>query len=392
MLEPARRRFRILSWPVLVAALILAAGGWYLLARGRGDQARLAKGPPAMRAPVSTVAAKLENAPVYLTGLGSVTPVQSATIKSRVDGQLMRVDFTEGQIVAKDSLLLEIDPRPYQVQLSQAEGQLLRDKALLENTKLDLARYRELLAGDFVSKQQVDTQDSLAHQYEGAIKTDQANVDSAKLNLTYCRITAPFDGLVGLRLVDPGNMVHAADPGGLLVINQIRPINVVFTLPEDALPRISAKLAAGMKLTVEAFDREQKQKLADGTLASMDNQIDPTTGTVRLKAVFDNANLTLFPSQFVNARLLLEVLQNAVVVPAAAISRGPQGTFVYVVKEDKTVSVRPVVLGETTEGVSVVTKGLSPGEPVVVEGAERLREGAPVDVKNNGESAQKAPS
>jgi len=391
MLEPARRRFRIFSWPVLIAVLVLAAGGWYWLGRGHGDQAKQAK-PPAMRSPVSTVAAKLENAPVYLSGLGSVTPVQTATIKSRVDGELMRVDFTEGQVVAKDSLLAEIDPRPYQVQLAQAEGQLLRDKALLENTQLDLKRYRELLAGDFVAKQQVDTQDSLVHQYEGAIKTDQANIDSAKLNLVYCRITAPFDGLVGLRLVDPGNMVHAADTGGLLVINQIRPINVVFTLPEDSLPKILAKLASGTKLTVEAFDRDQKNKLADGKLLSVDNQIDQTTGTVRIKAVFDNTNMALFPSQFVNARLLLEVLQNAVVVPAAAISRGPQGTFVYVVKADNTVTVRPVVLGETTEGTSVVTKGLTPGEPVVVEGAERLREGAPVDVKDNGETAQKAPS
>jgi multidrug efflux system membrane fusion protein len=379
-------------WTVLLLALVLLAGGGYWFTRGRGDQGRHAQGPPLRRAPVSTVAAKLENAPVYLSGLGSVSPIQSATIKSRVDGELMRVDFTEGQIVAKDALLAEIDPRPYQVQLAQAEGQLLRDKALLENTKLDLARYRELLAGDFVAKQQVDTQDSLVHQYEGAVKTDQANIDSAKLNLVYCRITAPYDGLVGLRLVDPGNIVHAADAGGLLVINQIRPINVVFTLPEDSLPRILAKLAQGNKLTVAAFDREQKHKLAEGVLASVDNQIDQTTGTVRIKAIFDNPDLTLFPNQFVNARLLLEVLQNVVVVPAAAVSRGPQGTFVYVVKEDKTVTVRPVVLGETTEGVSVVTQGLTPGDPVVVEGAERLREGAPVEVKDDGGAAQKASS
>jgi multidrug efflux system membrane fusion protein len=391
MLEPARRS-RKTFWTVLILALILLAGGGYWFTRGRNGQARPAQGPPMRRAPVSVVAAKLENAPVYLSGLGSVTPIQSATIKSRVDGELMRVDFTEGQIVAKNSLLAEIDPRPYQVQLAQAEGQLLRDKALLENAKRDLTRYRELLTGDFVSKQQVDTQDSLVHQYEGAVQTDQANIDSAKLNLVYCRITAPYDGLVGLRLVDPGNMVHATDTGGLLVINQIRPINVVFTLPEDSLPRILAKLASGTKLTVTAFDRDQKHKLAEGVLSSVDNQIDQTTGTVRIKAVFDNPDLTLFPNQFVNARLLLEVLQNAVVVPAAAVSRGPQGTFVYVVKDDKTVTVRPVDLGETTEGVSVVTKGLTPGEPVVVEGAERLREGAPVEVKDESGAAGKASS
>jgi len=392
MLEPPRHRSRKMLWTILVLALVLLAGAGYWYTRGAAGQARQAQGPPLRPSPVSAVPAKLQNTPVYLSGLGTVTPVQTATIKSRVDGELMRIDFTEGQIVPKDSLLIEIDPRPYQVQLAQAEGQQLRDKALLENAKLDLARYRELLTGDFVAKQQVDTQDSLVHQYEGAIKSDQAQIDSARLNLTYCRITAPFDGRVGLRLVDPGNMVHAADTGGLLVINQVRPINVVFTLPEDSLPRIAAKLAAGVKLTVEAFDREQKRKLADGVLLSLDNQIDQTTGTVRIKAVFDNADLALFPNQFVNARLLLEVLENAVVVPAAAISRGPQGTFVYVVKPDKTVTVRPVVLGETAEGVSVVTKGLSPDEPVVVEGAERLREGAPVDVKNGGESAPKASS
>jgi membrane fusion protein, multidrug efflux system len=392
MPSPGSRRFRITFWPVLLLLALVLAGAWYFHAKGASGQQGPGRGPQARPAPVSAVAAKVADMPVYLTGLGTVTPVQSAVIKSRVDGELMRVFFGEGQMVKKGDLLAEIDPRPFQVQLAQAEGQMARDRALLENAKMDLARYQSLVSGDFIARQQADTQLSLVRQYEGAVKTDQGQIDNAKLLLTYSRITAPFDGRVGLRLVDPGNMVKAADQGGLLVINQVTPITVVFTLAEDHLPKVAAKMAAGASLPVDAFDREQKLLIATGTLLTVDNQIDQTTGTVKLKASFDNRNLALFPNQFVNARLKLDTVRGAVVVPAAAVSRGPQGSFVYVVKDDKTVSVRPVVLGETAEGASVVTQGLAAGEAVVVEGAERLREGAPVEVKGEGEAARKAGS
>jgi multidrug efflux system membrane fusion protein len=330
---------------------------------------------------VTTQAATRGDVSVYLTALGAVTPLNTVTVKSRVDGQLVSVPFKEGDVVRAGDLLAEIDPRPFEVQLTQAEGQMARDQALLDNARADLERYRILLAEDSIARQQVDTQQALVHQYEGAIKVDQGQIASARLQLDYCRITAPIGGQVGLRLVDAGNMVHASDTGGLVVITQLVPITAVFAIPEDSLPRVLARWRAGARLPVEAYDRALKQRLAVGALTTIDNQIDPGTGTVKLKAEFANAGHELFPNQFVNARLLLDVQRGATLVPAAAVQRGTQGAFVYVVKADGTAAVRPVKVGtEQGDDVSIET-GLAPGELVVVEGTDRLRDGSRVDAR-----------
>jgi len=296
----------------------------------------------------------------------------------------MEVLFKEGQIINSGELLARIDPRPFEVQLTQAEGQMARDVAQLKNAQLDVERYRVLWEEDSVQKQLLDTQEALVRQLEGAVKTDQGQIDSAKLNLVYCQITSPITGRIGLRLVDPGNIVHAADTNGLIVITQLQPITVIFPLPEDNLPQILVRLRTGRPLVVEAYDREMKQRLALGSLLTVDNQIDPTTGTVRLKAIFPNEQNELFPNQFVNARLLVEVKHDVTVIPSPAIQRGPQGTFVYVVKADQTATVRPITIGEIQEGEASVKTGLLPGELVVVDGAERLREGTRVVLRGQG--------
>lgn len=362
---------------LLVGILLFRIFGGKAAKQGGGDK----KQAGGMPTPVVALAARSGSLPVYLNGLGSVVPVTTVTVRSRVDGQLMEVHFKEGQEVAKGALLAQIDPRPFQVQLSQAEGQLMRDKELLQNARLDLERYKTLWGQDSIPRQQLDTQQALVRQYEGAVKIDQGQIDSARLNLTYSRVTAPVSGKVGLRGVDPGNMVRATDTGGLVTITQLRPITVLFPLPEDSLPKVLARMRKGEHLAVEAWDREMKQKLATGTLLTVDNQIDPTTGTVKFKAAFPNNANELFPNQFVNARLLLETQQNAVIVPSSAVQRGPQGAFVFLLKGDKTVTMKPVKPGVVQGGETSIAEGLAAGEQVVVEGTERLREGSKVEPK-----------
>jgi len=329
---------------------------------------------------VLVAAARIGDMSLYLNGLGTVTAFNTVTIRSRVDGQLVRVAFREGQSVQAGDLLAEIDPRPFQVQLAQAEGQLAHDQALLNNAKVDLDRYRDLFAKDSIPKQQLDTQVAAVAQYQGAIQTDQALVDNARLQLTYCRITAPLSGRVGLRLVDAGNMIRATDSNGLLVITQVQPVAVLFTIPEDNLPLVLKKLRGGTRLSAEVYDRSGSTKITTGFLLTVDNQIDPTTGTSRLKAVFENRDGALFPNQFVNVRLRVEVQRSKTQVPQAAIQRSPQGTFVYVVTPANIVEVRPVHIGATEGNIVAVESGLSAGDRVVVDGMDKLRAGSSVRV------------
>ncbi len=370
-------------WLIALVVLALLGIGGYLLWQ------RPAATPPASKRggdaagrvmPVVAVPATAASVNVYLNGLGTVTPLKTVTVRSRVDGQLMRVLFREGQVVKEGDLLAEIDPRPFQAQLIQFEGQMARDQALLANARIDLERYRLLLAQDSIAKQLVDTQEALVRQYEGVVKLDQGLVDNAKLQLVYARVAAPIAGRLGLRQVDAGNIVRASDANGLVVITQLQPITVVFTIPEDSLPPVMKKLRAGEKLAVDAYDRSDKVKLAAGTLLTVDNQIDPATGTVKLKALFSNDDAALFPSQFANVRMLLDVQRDATVIPTAAIQRGTLGTFVYVVKADNTATVRAVKLGPAQGEVVAIDAGLEVGEQVVVDGADKLREGARVEL------------
>jgi membrane fusion protein, multidrug efflux system len=336
-------------------------------------------GHGAARAQVVVAAtASTAEVPIYLSGLGTVTPTDSVTVRSRVDGQLMRIAFTEGQLVKAGELLAELDPRPYQIQVAQARGQLARDQALLKNARIDLQRYQTLFSQDSVARQTLDTQAALVRQYEATLQVDEAAVSSAELNLVYTRITSPTSGRVGLRQVDPGNIVYASDTTGIVVVNALQPITVIFSVPEGRVPEVLARINQGQTLKAEAYDRARQQLLAAGTLLTIDNRIDPTTGTVRLKAVFPNHDYTLFPQQFVNARLLINTLHGATVVPTAAIQNGVKGSFVYVIRDDHKVGVRGVKTGPAFGEDTVITEGLKPGEHVVTEGSDKLTEGASV--------------
>jgi multidrug efflux system membrane fusion protein len=322
--------------------------------------------------------------------LGNVTAFYTVTVKSRVDGQLMKYNVEEGDLVKEGQVLAEIDPRPYQVMLEQAEGTLAHDQALLDNAKVDMARYEPLVKQQAIPTQQLDTQKALVAQYEGNITQDKANVNSAKLQLIYAKITAPITGTVGLRIVDPGNIVHAADSTGIIVITQLQPISVLFTIPEDNLPEVVKKLRAGAHLPVEAYNRDNSKKLASGTLVTLDNQIDNTTGTSKLKAIFENKDFELFPQQFVNIRLLVDTLQNQILVPSVAIQTGQQGTFVYVIDENQTAHLRPVQVLTADQSGADISSGLKVGDEVAVDGADRLEDGMHVRVRQAGEVEREA--
>jgi multidrug efflux system membrane fusion protein len=364
---------------VLAAAVV---GVYFLIARSRPDSSTQA--PPSavhMVVPVAAVPAKLGDMNQYISAIGTVTAYNTVTVKSRVDGQLDKVNFTEGQLVKAGDLLAEIDPRPYQVQLAQAEGTLAKDLASLENAKVLLARDQELYNQRVLARQDLDNQQAAVGQYAGSIESDKGAVDNAKLQLVYSRITSPITGRVGLRLVDAGNIIHATDATGLAVITQLQPIAVDFGIPEDDLPSLETAMKANPQLPVEAYDRDFKHKLAAGTLLTTDNQIDQSTGTIKLKASFPNQDSSLFPNQFVNAKLLVNTLHDAIMIPAAGLQRSQQGSFVYVVKPDQTVEMRGVTVAATQGDVIAIAKGLAAGDLVVTDGVDKLQQGSHVSVQ-----------
>jgi len=397
---PARNRRRGLSalvWILLLAGLGYGGYRYYQVTHQNQKPANSSRqGRGASQTSVVVTNVRTGDLPVYLRGLGTVTPFNSVVVKSRVDGQLIAIHFTEGQMIKEGDLLAEIDPRPYQVQLEQAQGQLAKDLAQQKDAQVNLARYQELWKAQVIPKQQLDTQAATVGQFDGAIESDKAAIDNAKLQLTYAKITAPISGRIGLRLIDVGNIIHATDPTGLVIIDQMQPISVLFTIPADNLPPVLKKLRDGVKLPVYAYDRDDRNKISTGTLLTVDNQIDTTTGTSRLKAVFDNQDGALFPNQFVNSRLLLDTKRGVTIVPAPAIQRGPQGSFVYVLASGNTVSARPVTLG-ITEGDDVeIASGLKAGETVVVEGQDKLQDGMQVSVRTaadtTGRTGRQAPA
>lgn len=389
---PSGRR----RWLWLLVLALAAGAAYYLWARagagGTPPNAPAAGGESGGRGghggrggfgplPVVAVKAVRGNIGEYVTGMGNVTPIYTVTVKTRVDGQLMEIHYKEGDIVQKGAPLVEIDPRPYEVQLEQAQGALARDQALLDNARVDLQRYEGLLKQNAVPEQQYATQKALVAQDEGVVKADQGQIDNAKLNLVYCHISAPITGRIGLRLVDPGNIVHAADANGLLVITQIQPISVIFPIAEDQLPKVMPRFRAGQTLPVEAWNRDQSGKLGTGTLVTIDNQIDPTTGTVRLRADFPNPDYALFPNQLAWARLLVQEKRGVTLIPTAAVQLTTNGQYVYLVKPDSTVTVREITTGTAEGDETQVTSGLAPGDEVVMTGVDKLNEGTKVAVQ-----------
>ena len=383
------------AWLIVavLAIVVLAVGAWLWLGHSSEEQTK-AKGrgdPNARTMPVVAAAARSGNIDVHVNALGTVVPRNMVVVRTRVDGQLMSVGFNEGQTVKAGDVLAQIDPRPFQVQLAQANGQMARDQAQLANARIDLERYRTLLAQDSISKQQVDTQAALVRQLEGAIQSDQGAIENAKLQLTYARVTAPIGGRVGLRQIDPGNVVHASDTNGLVTITQVQPITVVFPIPEDNVPRVTRRMQTIANLAVDAYDRDGKVKLATGRLLTIDNQIDTATGTIKVKAEFPNGDSALFPNQFVNIRMAVETHESATLVPTAAIQRGAPGTFVYRVNDDRTVTVRPVKVGAVDGETTEIQGDVAPGTLVVVDGADKLREGSTVELVDRN-AAQQPPA
>jgi len=407
--ESRERETSSSRWWLWVIVLALIAGGGYWYFHGKGTEAQSSQaggaagggqgggrrgggGPGGpMVVPVVVATAQKGDLPVYFNGLGTVTAFNTVTVRSRVDGQIVKINFTEGQMVHQGDSLVEIDPRPYQVQLEQAEGQLAKDQAQLHDVQVDYQRYQLLFKEGVIPKQQVDTQQAQVGQSEGAIKADQAVVDNAKLQLVYAHVIAPISGRIGLRLVDMGNIVHASDATGLLVITQLQPIAVIFSLPQDQLSQVMSKLH-GAQLNVEAFDRDDITKLATGKLLTIDNQIDITTGTYKLKAVFNNEKSDLFPNQFVNIHLLVDTKRNVTIIPTPAIQRGPQGTYVYVMHADNTVKIQPVTVALSASNQVGISNGLQPGDVVVTDGTDKLQEGSKVEphTATGGTNAQGA--
>ncbi len=372
-----RSGLRSVLWLLLVLLAVAGLATW-LIMRAGNQPARTGRFQSSGPMPVGTATVAKGDMPIALNALGTVTPLATVTVKTQINGQLIEVAFKEGQMVKKGDFLAQIDPRPYQVALEQAEGQLAKDQALLKNAEIDFARYKTLVAQNSIARQTADTQAALVQQDRGTVQSDMAQVDAQKLNLVYCHIVAPVSGRVGLRQVDAGNYVQTGDAGGLVVITQIQPISVIFTLPEDDLRAVLRRLHEGAKLPVTAYDRTGTVKLDSGMLETVDNQIDVSTGTVKLRAVFSNPEQILFPNQFVNVRLLVNTLHDADIVPIAAIQRGAPGTFVYAVKPDNTVAAQPVTLGPGDNQRVAVLKGLQPGQRVVTDGADRLKDGAEV--------------
>ena len=391
MSRPARRsRLRWLFWVLLVLAII-GVGVWYY-PKPENQPKTAGRNQFGGPTPVGVATVQKGDMPVTLTGLGTVTPLATVTVKTQINGYLVTVAFQEGQMVKKGDFLAQIDPRPYQVALEQAEGQLAKDQALLKNAQLDLQRYNTLVAQNSIATQTRDTQVSLVSQDQAAVKTDQAQVDAQKLNLVYAHIVSPVTGRVGLRQVDAGNYVQTSDPNGIVVVTQLQPISVIFTLPEDNLPAVMKQVHAGAALPVTAYDRTGTTELGKGRLETVDNQIDTTTGTVKLRAIFDNEQEILFPNQFVNVQLLVNTMKGVDIVPTAAIQHGAPGAFVYVVKLDQTAAVQKVKLGPGDGQQIAVLDGLQPGEKVVVDGSDRLREGAKVTLAAAGNPGDAAPA
>ena len=369
-------------WRAIVAVPVIIVVGLLIWRHAGSSSSHSPGGRSTAQTPqaVRVAAAATGDIPIVLEGLGTVTPLATVTVRTQISGQLMALGFREGQLVAKGDFLAQVDPRPYQVALEQDQGQLAHDQGLLAQAKRDLARYQLLIRQDSISHQQADDQRYLVQQYEGTVRADQGLVDGAKLNLAYCHIVAPVAGVVGLRQVDAGNFVQTSDTNGIVVITQLQPISVIFTLPEDDLPAVMSAFQSGDPLPVIAFDRSDTERLGWGTLAAVDNQVDTTTGTVKLRAVFSNADQTLYPDQFVNAKLRVKVVRNVVVVPSAAILNGAPGNFVYKVAADGTVSVVTVTLGPSDGSRTAISAGLSPGDQVVVDGTDRLKDGAKIAV------------